>query len=59
MDWYILADKWTEIYKERYFKLRAEGHTEDQATAMAGKYAYEECDKLATIGNRHDQRKKK
>jgi hypothetical protein len=49
MDWYVFADKWTELYRTRFFQLRSQGHTEDQATALAGKYAYEECDKLTKV----------
>jgi hypothetical protein len=55
MDWYVLADKWTELYKQHYFQLRAEGHTEDQATELAGKRAYEECDHLA-MSKRNERR---
>ena len=31
--------------------MRAEGYTQDQATALAGKYAYEECDRLQGVCN--------
>jgi hypothetical protein len=42
--------RWMEIYHAMFHRLRSEGYTEDRATELAGKHAYEECDRMAVSG---------
>ena len=42
-----LAALWMKIYRDECSKMIAQGFDYDEATALAGKAAYKQCDKLS------------